>query len=475
MNEPGSNGNCWSYAPNSQTNARNLNFNSGNVNPANNNERANGFSVRPCQERDEASPENLRLSPAFCFFFFSAMQFSRDMLYRMVDAAYRKTRLHERSKPRQLGYELEEEDITRRISSRLHARTWVPRPQLWFVLPGPPVREVFTSPFDDAVVSTLLFNILSPIAERYFIFDTYSCRTGKGTLFGVERFEHHLRSVTENWSRQAYVLSFDICGFFMSIIRQKLFDMIIDMLEQHSRRFPEDTDYRFARWLLETTLLRDPLEQCRYVGDPRLQGLVLPEKSIRFQPPGVGITIGAVDHQLDSTIYLTPMDNLVKRFLHIQGYSRYVDDGKAVHRSYAHLEEVARDLGGFLQDYGLRLHPTKTRITDAADGCVFLGAYVMPYRRHVRTPVFKRFADAMETLDNALATDPDLDPKVVLGPLNSRLGHMRQYKEYRRIRGVLERCPFIRQTYIFDNDLGRARLPDIVDFTREVFPLWTAA
>ena len=46
----GSNGNYWSFAGNSQTNARNLNFNSGNVNPLNNNNRSNGFSVRPCRE-----------------------------------------------------------------------------------------------------------------------------------------------------------------------------------------------------------------------------------------------------------------------------------------------------------------------------------------------------------------------------------------------------------------------------------------
>ena len=49
LNNVGSNGNYWSFAPNSQTNARNLNFNSGNVNPLNNNNRANGFAVRPSE------------------------------------------------------------------------------------------------------------------------------------------------------------------------------------------------------------------------------------------------------------------------------------------------------------------------------------------------------------------------------------------------------------------------------------------
>ncbi len=45
LNNQGSNGNYWSSSPNS-ANAYNLNFNSTGVNPANNNNRANGFSVR---------------------------------------------------------------------------------------------------------------------------------------------------------------------------------------------------------------------------------------------------------------------------------------------------------------------------------------------------------------------------------------------------------------------------------------------
>ena len=49
-NNRGSNGNYWSSSLNSQTNGRNLNFNSGGVNPQNNNNRFNGFAVRPVQQ-----------------------------------------------------------------------------------------------------------------------------------------------------------------------------------------------------------------------------------------------------------------------------------------------------------------------------------------------------------------------------------------------------------------------------------------
>ena len=49
-NNRGSNGNYWSRSLNSAANGRNLNFNSGGVNPQNNNNRYNGFAVRPVQQ-----------------------------------------------------------------------------------------------------------------------------------------------------------------------------------------------------------------------------------------------------------------------------------------------------------------------------------------------------------------------------------------------------------------------------------------
>jgi len=45
LNNQGTNGNYWSSSPNG-TNGYNMNFNSSNINPSNNNNRANGFSVR---------------------------------------------------------------------------------------------------------------------------------------------------------------------------------------------------------------------------------------------------------------------------------------------------------------------------------------------------------------------------------------------------------------------------------------------
>ena len=50
MNNEWNNGYYWSASPYNATNGYNLNFNSGNVNPQNNNQRGNGFPVRCVQE-----------------------------------------------------------------------------------------------------------------------------------------------------------------------------------------------------------------------------------------------------------------------------------------------------------------------------------------------------------------------------------------------------------------------------------------
>ena len=46
----GGEGNFWASGASSTSNGRNLNFNSGNVNPQNANNRSYGFSVRPVKE-----------------------------------------------------------------------------------------------------------------------------------------------------------------------------------------------------------------------------------------------------------------------------------------------------------------------------------------------------------------------------------------------------------------------------------------
>ena len=82
--------------------------------------------------------------------------------------------------------------------------------------------------FRDRVVHHLLFNYIAPMLERTFIADSYSCRKGMGTLYGIRRLERHIRSCSDNFRRECYVLKLDIRGYFMNIDRRKLYGMLVD-------------------------------------------------------------------------------------------------------------------------------------------------------------------------------------------------------------------------------------------------------
>ena len=95
LNNVSSNGNYWSSAANSATNAYNLNFNSGNVNPLNNNNRANGFSVRPVRAFERLKTDS-----------FATMTISKEELHKLLVLAYLDARQNERNKTSQLAFEL---------------------------------------------------------------------------------------------------------------------------------------------------------------------------------------------------------------------------------------------------------------------------------------------------------------------------------------------------------------------------------
>ena len=448
----GSNGNYWVCAPNSQTNARNLNFNSGGVYPLNNNNRSNGFSVRPCRAFDKA---------ACCVCFSSSMRYTFKQVHYLVTVAYIKARAEERDTPAQLEFELNLEHNLKLLARELYFLQWYPQPLDWFVHLDPTVREVFAPKFRDRIVSHVLFMMLSPVFERFFIYDSHSCRVGKGTLEGIERFEHNIRSVTNNYTRDAYCLNMDISGYFMSMVRSKLYEIIWATLGPYQRRFPDAMDYRLADYLITTFLSRDPLEGCVYHGDPKLIALVPPSKSLRFQKPGVGVPIGDVINQLNSNIYMTPFDQFVKRVLKVP-YDRYVDDGKELDQSRDYLVECWERSGEFLdKELCLTLHPNKTTITSLYDTNYFLGAAILPYRRYAKNGAVGRFRAYIESVDAAIATGEPLDYPGILSRINSRLGYLQHFDEIKIIEKTINATHYVREAFAFTKDYKKAIIKPI--------------
>lgn len=80
----------------------------------------------------------------------------------------------------------------------LMTRTYAPRPLTVFTVRDPKTRTISASDFRDRIIHHALINIIGPIFESRFIYDSYANRKGKGTLAAIERFDYFLRKVTSN-------------------------------------------------------------------------------------------------------------------------------------------------------------------------------------------------------------------------------------------------------------------------------------
>ena len=63
-----------------------------------------------------------------------------------------------------------------------------------FIVNKPVKREIFAADFRDRVVHHWLINKLNPLFEKVFIKDSYACRVGKGTHYGVKRADAFIKA-----------------------------------------------------------------------------------------------------------------------------------------------------------------------------------------------------------------------------------------------------------------------------------------
>lgn len=262
-----------------------------------------------------------------------------------------------------------------------------PNPSVAFIIFDPMVREIFAAPFRDRVVHHFLYAMQAGWWDRRFIYDSYSCRVGKGTLFGIKRAQSHMRKVTADCKENAFVVKLDIRGYFMSLSRERLYQRIRWGLE---RQFAEVLGRTAGRrlfmvcdYLWRQVLLDDPVSKAWKRGNLAYweSGVLPPEKSLFCQPPGQGIVIGNLTSQLVSNVYLDQLDRFVFKELGYRHYGRYVDDFFIMvpEAQYSELKKTVPRIERFLADeLGLKLHPKKRYYQSVYKGMSFLGARIYP-------------------------------------------------------------------------------------------------
>ena len=112
------------------------------------------------------------------------------------------------------------------LREELLLQTYNPKPLKISIRRDPKTRKISISDFRDRIVHHSLINIIGPIFEKSFIYDSCANQKGKGTLFAIKRFELFKRKVTKNRLQEAFCFKADVKHYFPEINHEILLQII---------------------------------------------------------------------------------------------------------------------------------------------------------------------------------------------------------------------------------------------------------
>lgn len=240
-----------------------------------------------------------------------------------------------------------------------------PGPYRTFTIYEPARRFISAAPYRDRVVHHALCNVMEPLFERSFIFDSYANRVGKGTHRALDRCTQYAR-------RFRYVMQGDVRLFFPSIDHEILSARL-------ARRIRDPRVMDLARTIIAHSNPQPPAE-AYFPGDD----LFTPFERRK------GLPIGNLTSQFWANVYLDPLDHYFRDQLGVPGYIRYVDDFLVFASDRALLADWQDAAWRQLEGMRLLLNERKSHIYPVEEGIPFLGFRVFPHLRRLLPQSVKR-------------------------------------------------------------------------------------
>ncbi len=284
-----------------------------------------------------------------------------------LESAFNKATKYKTLKPYVVQFEKNLAENLQILQDELISKTYAPLPLNEFILRDPKTRRISVSDFRDRVVHHAICNILEPIFEKYFIFDSYANRKGKGNLKAIQRFDCFKRKVSCNGRKivelqddnyvQGYALKADIKHYFDNVSHKNLMEII-------SKKIADKDVLELIRKILNN---HNPKQE------------------------GKGMPLGNLTSRFFANIYLNELDQFVKHKLKAKYYLRYVDDFIILHKSRNQLERWKTEIGSFLKnELLLELHPQKSKIIPLGRGVDLLGFKCFYHFRILRKKNIRR-------------------------------------------------------------------------------------
>lgn len=356
-----------------------------------------------------------------------------DKLLTDLFAAYFDARKNKRNTINQMRFEIDYERNIIELYNEIITRSYTVSPSICFIVDEPVKREIFAADFRDRVIHHLIHNYINPCFDRLFDDDSYSCRKGKGTLYGVRRVEQFIYECSRGYTGDCYILKLDIRGYFMSIDKKILYTLLDSLVTQADNN-PFGAEPELIMYLIEKTLEDNPVDNCRVRGKKSDWAGLPPSKSLFHSSEGCGLPIGNLTSQLFSNVYLHPLDCYIKNTLGFTYYGRYVDDFVIVHADKELLRQTITQIRDFLhENLGLELHPKKIYLQHYTKGVNFLGATIKPYRSYISNRTKKKFKQCVHRWNDVLSANENPDRhelEKMRASLNSYLGIMVHHRSY---------------------------------------------
>ncbi|ALO16602.1 Retron-type reverse transcriptase [Salinivirga cyanobacteriivorans] len=351
--------------------------------------------------------------------------------------AYFDARKNKRNTINQLVFEKCLESNIFELVNEVLKYQYIPKSSICFIVNNPVKREIFAADFRDRVIHHFIYNYISPVFEKTFINDSYSCRLGKGTHYGIKRIDHFIRSCSQNYTKDCYILKLDIRGYFMAMNKKLLFQKAKQELIKQKNKL--SFDLPLVLYLIEKTIFNDPTKNCIVKGQKSNWQHLPTDKSLFHAKRNCGLPIGNLTSQLFGNVYLNEFDHWVKKELGIKYYGRYVDDFVLIHENKGYLKFLIPILSNFLHStLKLDLHPRKIYLQHYTKGVKYLGAMIKPHRIYLGNRTKGNFYNTLQQYNQIIARrTPDKDDiQAFQSSMNSYLGIAKHYKT-RKIRKKL--------------------------------------
>jgi hypothetical protein len=308
------------------------------------------------------------------------------------------------------------------------------------------LREVFAADFRDRVIHHYIALRLEPLFEEAFSDRTFNCRKGKGQLCGIRQLEQDVKDCSDGYTRDCWIMKLDLKGFFMSIDKKLMEDIIDRFIVE---RYTNEDDKEDLRFLCRTVILHEPQLDCEKHSAQELFNALPDHKTLFRNEKGKGIAIGNLFSQIFANFYLNDIDWFVDKITPYHG--RYVDDIYMVDEDKNKLLESVPKIREELKKLGLKLNEKKFYLQHYSKGVKFTGAVVKPGRTYTANRTVGGFVNAIRRLNQ---TRSKKELKHAVQSVNSYLGFLRQHNEYgnrvtylKKIDGRLFKYIYIKGNY----------------------------